>query len=146
MLIEKSVLATMAIEETKRAYAYMRRTARLTFQATRNDWGKIDKTASAQTSEFQQSLEDMKQQLAPRQPGSNPKARDHNLSQPEAFRRASVYCDFQQPLWDPHSRKLVQQSINENKGTTHAPPAEKWGITTASSAPPLKNPETPTTL
>ncbi|KAK4007310.1 hypothetical protein OUZ56_012470 [Daphnia magna] len=31
----------------------------------------------------------MKRQLAPRQPGPNPKTRNHNLAQPVAFRKAS---------------------------------------------------------
>ncbi|KAK4023586.1 hypothetical protein OUZ56_008987 [Daphnia magna] len=105
MLIDKAELAAMAIEENQKRVRIHVAYSSPNIPSNQNElaWvlealeklnSKIKRTASAQTSEFQQSLTDMKRQFTPRQPGSNRKARDHNLSQPDAFRRASMFCDF----------------------------------------------------
>ena len=55
---------------------------------------KVDQNATTHNEELQQSLAEMKRQLAQRPPQIGGRQRDPNLTQPEAFKRAAIFCEF----------------------------------------------------
>ncbi|KAK4007229.1 hypothetical protein OUZ56_012389 [Daphnia magna] len=82
-VIDKADLAAMAIEENQTRERIQAAYSSPNIPSNRNELEgvlkaleklitKIDRTVTAQTSEFKQSLADIKRQLAPRQPGPNP--------------------------------------------------------------------------
>ena len=104
-LIDRAELTALAIEESQTgvrihaAYAptnVPNNQNELTsvLEALKHLSTKVDQNATTYNEELQQSLAEMKRQLAQRPPQFGGRQRNSNLTQPEAFKRAAMFCEF----------------------------------------------------
>ncbi|XP_045032412.1 uncharacterized protein LOC123474377 [Daphnia magna] len=112
-LIDRAELTALAIEESQtrvRIHAAYSSTNAPTHQnelssvleALNRLSTKVDQNATTHNAELQQSLAEMKRQLAQRPSQVGGRQRDPNMTQPEAFKRAALFCEFHN-TWGFHT-------------------------------------------
>ncbi|KAI9550572.1 hypothetical protein GHT06_004452 [Daphnia sinensis] len=104
-LIDRAELTALAVEESQTRVRIHAAYASTNVPSNQNELtsvlealhrlsAKVDQNATTQNMELQQSLAEMKRQLAHKPPQMGGKPRDPNVTQPEAFKRAALFCEF----------------------------------------------------
>ncbi|KAK4003863.1 hypothetical protein OUZ56_005614 [Daphnia magna] len=142
-LIDRAELTALAIEESQtkvRIHAAYSSTIAPTHQneltsvleALNRLSTKDDQNATSHNAELQQSLAEMKRQLAQKPSQVGGRQRDLNVTQPEAFKRAALFCEFHN-IWGFHTEQTVSPSFN--KRTSFAACAKTKGTDIISALP-----------
>ncbi|KAI9550448.1 hypothetical protein GHT06_005439 [Daphnia sinensis] len=104
-LIDRAELTALAVEESQTRVRIHAAYASTNVPNNQNELtsvlealhrlsAKVDQNATTQNMELQKSLAEMKRQLAHKPPQMGGKPRDPNVTQPEAFKRAALFCEF----------------------------------------------------
>ncbi|KAK4009662.1 hypothetical protein OUZ56_018808 [Daphnia magna] len=130
-LIDRAELTALAIEESQtrvRIHAAYSSTNAPTHQnelssvleALNRLSTKVDQNATTHNAELQQSLAEMKRQLAQRPSQVGGRQRDPNMTQPEAFKRAALFANSTTP-GVPHRSRLFYQATTKGRALPPVP-------------------------